>query len=154
MKKALAVLLSVLAIFSMFSVMAFAEDSTADPTPITVKFMDGDSLIKEIAVKEGDVLTAYAPENPTKPDTETTRYTFAGWQAYDETGAVIDDSLYQKSTLPAPYLAEGQTTATIIYKAVYSEKNIEGRQTFWNFIESIFARFNLLFEYFAEIFGF
>ncbi len=154
MKKALAVLLSVLAIFSMCSVMAFAEGSTADPTPITVKFMDGDFLIKEVSVKEGDILTAYAPENPTKPDTDTTRYTFAGWQAYDEAGAVIDETLYQKSTLPAPYLAEGQTTATIIYKAVFSEKDIKGNQTFWNFIESIFARLNLLFEYFAEVFGF
>ncbi len=152
MKKALAILLSVLVLFSMCSVMAFA--GTADPTPITIKFVDGDKVIKEIAVKNGEILTPYAPENPEKPDTETTRYTFAGWQAQDTTGEILDETLYQKSTLPSPYLAEDEAAKTIIYKAVYTEKDIEGNQTFWSFIASIFERFNLLFEYFAEIFGF
>ena len=29
----------------------------------------------------------------------------------------------------------------------------EGYQSFWNFIESIFERINMIFEYFAEIFN-
>ena len=154
MKKALAVLLSVLVAFSMFTIMTFAAGSTADPTPITIKFMLDDTNIREIAVKNGEILTPYAPENPSKDSTETTEYTFAGWQLCDETGKVIDETLYQKSTLPAPYLAEGETTKTIIYKAYFTEKNIEGNITFFAFIASIFAKFNLLFQYFAEVFGF
>lgn len=148
MKKALAVLLAVLAVFSMFSVMAFAADNPSTVAPITVQFYVDGKLTKEISVKSGEILTPYAPENPVKEDTETTRYTFVGWQTEG------DDSLYQKSTLPTPMLAEGETSKTVVYTAVFDEKNIEGRQTFWNFIESIFERFNLIFAYFAEIFGF
>lgn len=154
MKKALAVLLSVLVAFSMFTVMTFAAGSTAEPTPITIKFVVDDTVVREIAVKDGEILTPYAPENPAKASTDTTKYTFAGWQAQDESGKVLDETLYQKSTLPSPYLAEGEETKTIIYKAVYTEKNIEGNQTFFSFLASIFERFNLLFQYFAEVFGF
>ncbi len=154
MKKALAVLLSVLVAFSMFTVMTFAAGSTADPTPITVKFVVDDGVVREIAVKNGEILTPYAPENPAKDSTDTTKYTFQGWQAQDENGNVLDETLYQKSTLPAPYLAEGETEKTIVYKAVFTEKNIEGNQTLLSFFASIFERFNMLFRYFAEVFGF
>ncbi len=154
MKKALAVLLSVLVAFSMFTVMTFAAGSTAETTPITVMFVVDDSIVREIAVKNGEILTPFAPENPAKNSTDTTKYTFKGWQAQDENGNVLDEALYQKSTLPSPYLAEGETSKTIIYKAVFTEKNIEGNQTFLGFIASIFERLNLLFRYFAEVFGF
>lgn len=154
MKKALAVLLSVLVAFSMFTVMTFAADSTADPTPITIKFVVDDGVVREIAVKNGEILTPYAPENPAKNDTETTKYTFKGWQMQDKNGNVLDEKLYQKSTLPAPYLAEGETSKTIIYKAVFAEKNIEGNQTLLGLFASIIERINMLFRYFAEIFGF
>ena len=39
------------------------------------------------------------------------------------------------------------------YVAVYSEEDLSDRMTFWNFIESIFERINLIFEYFATVFG-
>ncbi|MBQ7296048.1 MAG: hypothetical protein IJW86_07630 [Clostridia bacterium] len=154
MKKALAVLLSVLVAFSMFTVMTFAAGSTAEPTPITIKFVVDDTIVREIAVKNGEILTPFAPENPSKPSTDTTKYTFEGWQAQDENGNVLDETLYQKSTLPSPYLAADEETKTIVYKAVFTEKNIEGNQTFFSFLASIFERFNLLFQYFAEVFGF
>ncbi len=154
MKKALAVLLSVLVAFSMFTVMTFAAGSTAEPTPITIKFIVDDNLVREIAVKNGEILTPYAPENPAKASTDTTKYTFKGWQVCDENGNVLEETLYQKSTFPAPYLAEGEETKTIIYKAVFTEKNIQGNITFFGLIASIFERLNLLFQYFAEVFGF
>lgn len=154
MKKALAVLLSVLVAFSMFTVMTFAAGSTADPTPITVKFVVDGGVVREIAVKNGEILTPYAPENPAKDNTETVKYTFQGWQAMDENGNILDENLYQKSTLPAPYLAEGEAEKTIVYEAVFAEKNIEGNQTLLSFFASIFERFNMLFRYFAEVFGF
>lgn len=154
MKKALSVLLCVLAIFSMFSFMTFAQDGTADSTPITVKFMDGESVIKTIQVKEGAILTPFCPMNPEKPSTETTKYTFRGWVAYNEDGTVADETIYNSETLPAPYLEEGEETKTIIYKAQYIEKDITGNITFWGLIQSIFERLNRLFEYFAEVFGF
>ncbi len=154
MKKTLAVLLAVIAIFSMCSVAAFAVDNPSTQAPIIVKFIVDGKLLKEVSVTSGEILTPYAPENPTKADTETTRYTFAGWQETDANGNALSDALFQKETLNTPYLAEDETSKTIIYTAVFNEKDIAGRQTFWNFIESIFERFNLIFAYFAEIFGF
>ena len=157
MKKALAVLLSVLVAFSMFTVMTFAADSTDASTPITVVFYVDDNIDREIKVKDGEILTPYAPENPTKASTETTKYTFAGWQLCQMREGkleVIDEALYQKSTLPAPRLAEGETTKTIYYKASFAEKEVSGGQTLLGFFASIFARFNKLFQYFAEVFGF
>lgn len=149
MKKALALLLSVLMIFSMVGVMAYAEDTTdpAEPTEeelVTVIFKDGDVILKTIKVKPGIIITAYAPENPEKPDTETTRYTFKGWQSS------VDGEIYYRSTLCTP---QDASVKEIVYTAVYSEKDISGRQTLWEFIGSIFTRINMIFEYFAKIFG-
>jgi len=144
MKKAFSVLLSVLVIFSMVGVMAFA----AEP-PITVNFVDYDGkVLKTINVLPGAQINEYVPANPERADTDTTDYTFAGWK--DENG-----NLLHKSTIPvAPQLAEGEATKTVTYTASYTEKDTTGYQTFWNFIESIFERINMLFQYFAEIFGF
>ena len=153
MKKTLAVLLAVLAVFSMFS-MAFAAENPSTAAPILVQFYVDGKLYHNASVKSGEILTPYAPKDPVKEDTDTTRYTFIGWQETDASGKPVDEELYYKSTLPSPVLAEGETSKTVIYTAVFSEKNIEGRQTFWNLIESIFERFNKIFEYFAEIFGF
>ncbi len=151
MKKALSVLLAVLVAFSMCSVFAFAAD---EQTPITVRFINDGKPIKEVSVQNGAILTSSTPDNPTKESTETTKYVFAGWQAQDEAGNVLDETLYQKSTIPSPYLAEGETTKTICYVAIYTEKDITGNQSLLAFIQSIFARLNMIFEYFAKIFGF
>lgn len=144
MKKALSVILSVLVIFSMVGVMAFAAEDPA----ITVQFKDWDGkIIKEVMVDPGTILTSYVPASPERADTDDTDYTFAGWKGED-------GKLYHTSTFPTPALAEGETTKTIVYTAEYTEKDTTGYQSFWNFIESIFERINMLFEYFAEIFNF
>lgn len=158
MKKALSVLLAVLVVFSMCSVFAFADDESAGnittTPPITVMFMSDGKVLMETKVQSGAILTPSTPDNPTKQKTETTEYIFAGWQQQDAEGNVIDETLYQKSTIPAAYLAEGETSKTVIYVAIYTEKDITGNQTFWQFFASIFERLNMIFEYFAKIFGF
>lgn len=153
MKKALSVLLAVLVVFSMCSVVAFAGNETTTP-PITVIFLNDGKVIKEAKVQSGETLTPFTPDNPTKDKTDTVEYVFAGWQQQDADGNIIDSTLYPKSTIPPVALAEGETEKTVIYVAVYTEKSIAGNQTFWQFFGSIFQRLNMIFEYFAKIFGF
>ncbi len=145
MKKALSVALALLVALSMFSVMAFAEAAEA---PITVIFKVDGVVVKEVNVASGTVLTPYVPDDPVRQDTDTERYTFKGWKA--EEG---DDNLYYRNTFPKATLAEGETSKTIIYNAEFAVEDISGRQSLWNFIESLFERLNLLFEYFATIFN-
>lgn len=142
MKKALSVLLSMLMIFSMVGVMAFAEGEETET--VLVEFINEGQVIASIEAVPGTILNKYAPEYPTKEDTETTRFTFKGWEC-SEDGKLY----YANSTLPVP--AEGQTKIT--FTAVYSEEDLSDRMTFWNFIESIFERINLIFEYFATVFS-
>lgn len=159
MKKALSVLLAVLVVFSMCSVFAFADDTdttgnTSTTPPITVLFINDGKVIKEVKVQSGAMITPSTPDNPTKQKTDTTEYVFKGWQQQDAEGNVIDENVYPKSTIPSAYLEEGETSKTVIYVAVYTEKNITGNQTFWQFFGSIFERLNMIFQYFAKIFGF
>ncbi len=146
MKKALALALALLMTFSMFGVMALAAQE-ADP-PITVKFMVDNEIYKVVKVNSGENLSPYLDSYPVKGDTDTTRYTFVGWQTEG------DDNRYYNSTLPEPVLGEGEVTKEIVYTAVFSEEDISGRQSFLSFLGSIFERLNLLFEYFATIFNF
>lgn len=144
MKKALSVLLSVLVIFSMVGVMAFAEGEATEGNLVTVVFKDGDNVLASIQVVPGTNLTQYAPEEPTKPATEETEYIFKGWDYVEcETDG---DRVYYSAGLPTV----GEEDMTFV--AVYSENDISGYQSFWNFVESLFERINRLFEYFAEIF--
>lgn len=137
MKKALAVLLSVLVIFSSFAVMAFAQEGDL----ITVNFVVDGNTIKTVQVRAGEILTPYAPENPVKEATETAEYTFKGW-------ADADGVLYQQSTLPTP---DG-SVAEITYTAEFSEEEIVENETLLSFIASIFERINMIIEYFVKIF--
>lgn len=143
MKKALSLALALLMTFSMFGVMAFAAEDTA---PIHVIFVVDGKTVKDIYVQDNTILTPYAPENPEKADTDTTRYTFKGWKS------ASDDNYYYQNTLPVATL-DGAETREIVYTAVFSEEDISGRQSLWNLIESIFERINLLFEYFATVFN-
>ncbi len=145
MKKALALILSLLVAFSMFTVATFAEgEATPAEDLVTVTFKDSDGkIIKTINVTPGTKMTPYVPENPVKADTETTRYTFAGWKSSVDT----DVDPYAKNTIP-------DARVNVVYTATYSEKDISQNQSLLNFIESIFARINLLFQYFAQIFRF
>ncbi len=137
MKKTLALILSLLVAFSMFTVATFAAEDL-----VTISFVDSDGrTIDTVQVKVDTILTPYAPENPVKESTETTKYTFIGWTSSD------DGEVYYKNTLPS-------ARVDVTYTATYSEENISENQTFWSFIASIFERINLIFEYFAEIFRF
>lgn len=146
MKKTLALILSLLVAFSMFTVATFAEDETTSTQEelVTIRFVDSDGRdIKTVQVRPGTTMTPYVPENPEKADTEDTRYTFVGWKSSVDTNV----NPYSKNTVP-------DARVDVTYTATYSEKDISENQTFWNFIQSIFARINLLFQYFAEIFRF
>ena len=139
MKKTLALVLALLVAFSMFSVATFAAEDL-----VTIRFLDSDSKELEVVhVAPGSNLLAYVPENPVKADTKTTRYTFAGWQSSH------DNEVYFANTIPDAI--EG---INVDYTATYKEDNISENQTLLNFIQSIFARINLIFQYFAEIFRF
>lgn len=145
MKKALSLILTLLIALSCLSVVAFAEDGTQPA--VTIYYVVDDVIVSTVYAQPGTVLTQHTPENPVKQDTETTRYTFKGWRSS------LDGQLYYKSTqLVVPELAEGESLE-ITMTAEFSEKDISGRQSFFQFIASIFERINLIFEYFATIFG-
>lgn len=141
MKKTLALILAVLVAFSMFSFATFAAEETTTDL-VTITFVDGDGkVISVYQVAPGTNMGAYVPANPVKADTEDTSYTFKGWVSS------VDNALLSPSTIP-----DADVDAT--YTAEYSEKKISENQTFWSFVQSIFARINLIFQYFAEIFRF
>lgn len=145
MKKTLAMLLAVLVALSMFAVAAFAAEGD-----ITVQFKNGDAIVGTVTLKPGaiDDITPNIPENPVKASDGEYEYTFKGWQLEgDDSG-----KLYFKNTIEAP--GADYAGQTITYVAVFSAEEITPTQTFWNFIESIFARINTIFQYFAEIFRF
>ena len=145
MKKTLALILAVLVAFSMFSFATIA----ADGDLVNIKFMNNGKVYHSIDVRPGEALTPYVPADPTRePDVDAngkvvTEYIFKGWAISEDS-----DVLYFKNTLPAA----GEEDVT--YMAIYSAKEVRESQTFWEFIESIFARINLIFEYFARIFDF
>lgn len=164
MKKALALILSLLVAFSMFAVVAAAEgeaDASAEKT-YTVKFVyqtpsedgeDGDtgtvSTVKTVKVAPDVLIPAsVVPELVTEfkgyaDDGKKYKYTFKGWRSS------ADDQLYYAGTIKFPADAPAEITMT----AEYSMEDISERQSFWNLIESIFERINLIFEYFARVFN-
>lgn len=143
MKKTLALILAVLVAFSMFAFATSAADL------VNVKFMNDGEIYYQVDVPKGQSVTPFAPENPTKGSlvdengNVVTEYIFKGWAKNEDE----NETFYQKNTLP-------NAAEDVIYYAVYSEKVIEENQTFWSFIQSIFARINLIFEYFSRIFDF
>jgi len=148
MKKALAVLLSVLVIFSMLGVVACATEDEPDTSAlVTVMFLDDeDKVIKVAYYAPGTVLGSdNFPDNLEKADTETERYIFKGWRCEN------DGEMYYKNK-PYTISVNAQAGDVVKFVAEFSVENIEARQTFWNFIESIFERINLIFQYFATIF--
>lgn len=147
MKKALSVLLSMLMIFSMVGVMAFAEGEE-DKFAHYVFVVDDEIFNEFDLVPESETQISTLIDNPAKADTETTRYIFKGWVLKDDE----TETLWYASTIPAPKAEDAGKT--FVYTAVFSEEDLTERQTFWNLIESIFERINKIFEYFAEIFGF
>ena len=153
MKKALSVVLAMLMVFSMVGVMAFAEGETDTSNLVTYKFLNDDGTVYSVfqvaAGVENFDMTECIPEEPTKADTETTRYIFKHWilvENPEDTEGVV----YYRGTIEAP--TADMAGQELLFKAVYSTEDISARQSFWNFIESLFERINLLFEYFALVF--
>lgn len=137
MKKTLALILAMLVAFSMFSVAVFAEDNL-----VTVTFVDHEGKVIEThKVKAGEALTPYVPENPVRENTDTTKYTFRGWKSS------IDGEEYLSNTL-------NPADVDVTYTAVYLEEEVVKGQNLLQFFTSIFARINLIFQYFATIFNF
>lgn len=149
MKKTLSIVLAMLMIFSTMGVMAFAQD---EAQKVTYIFKNGDNTVATVTVVDSisaQELIPNIPASPVKEDTETTRYTFKGWKLEgDDSGA-----LYYQTTIPVPADMPEGAASPYVFVAEFSEEDISGRQSFWNFIESIFERLNMIFAYFAEIFG-
>ncbi|MGN1444065.1 MAG: InlB B-repeat-containing protein [Acutalibacteraceae bacterium] len=141
MKKALSLLLSVLMIFSCMTVAVFAENETPDPAVYyTIKFVDWDgTVLQSEPVAAGEVVAA--PANPTRAsEDKNVEYVFKGWSADG------GNTIYHAGTIP---IATGDAT----YTAIYAENKKSDNLTFWQLVQSIFARINKIFEYFYEIFG-
>lgn len=153
MKKALALLLSVLMIFSAFGMtLAFAaDDEIGEAVKCTVKFLNADKTLVE-AVEVNYDEAPIAPENPTMENSvdkngKEYQYIFKGWCAYDEkTGTTDTSKYYQRTTFD-------KVQADAAFIAVYSKQEVTENITFWGLVQSIFARINMIFEYFAKIFG-
>lgn len=142
MKKTLALVLTLLVAFSMFSAVAVA---AAD---VEIKFVVDGEVIKTLEVAAGtkivpDLVPDVVEEYKAEKDGKTYKYTFKGWKSS------VDQNIYYESGIPTP---TGDDTP-IVYEAQYAEEDYSERQSFWNLIESIFERINLLFEYFATIFN-
>ena len=141
MKKVLSVFLAALMIFSVLGVV-FASAEEGDV--YTIIFYDEDGTL--IATRDVQYYgVVKAPENPSKAneinaDGKTVVYTFEGWT--DRESGIV----YHASTIPV-------ATKNTAYYAKYSASTEEEGQTLMAFIRSIFARINIIFEYFYRLFN-
>ena len=149
MKKALALVLSVLVVISMFSMAASAATVDINEANVIVNFVVSDVTVKTVgysSIKNAEAMDFpdenQAPKQYESPNGDK-KYTFVGWKSN------IDGEIYYAGTL-----RDHPEAAEIILVAEYSEEDMSLRQSFWELVESIFARINLIFEYFATIFNF
>ena len=157
MKKTLAIVLSLLVAFSMFSVAVSAADATEIQKEKTIKFVVRGQETRIVVINESNPFSAdLFPEIPGEQDfnevqsdgtVKTYRYKFIGW----ESG--IDKQIYYRGTFN-PNDDVHKNASVITLTARFAVEDISERQTLWQLIESIFARINLIFEYFATIFNF
>ena len=88
-----------------------------EPTTYVVKFMDGDTVVKEITVEEGQVIAeADLPADLTKEG-----FTFNGWfngeVAFDKTAAIVADVTYVASwTENTPEVPDEPTNYVVTFK--------------------------------------
>lgn len=140
MKKIIAVLLSVLVLFSAVGVAAFAEGESEKQDYYTITFVDYDGkVLGTRQVLYGGIVMA--PANPTRENTDEYEYVFKGWSA--DGGKTV----YHENTIP-------NAVADVTYTAIYSETAVKDYMTFWDLVGSIFTRINMIFEYFFKIFDF
>ena len=168
MKKVVSILLAALMLVSCFGMMAFAEGEAEAVEKVyasVIYLIPGNGEAEEVQigpkeVVKGEPISAAEMEawlfdmprefkydyNITEDGytrTETRTYTFKGFSKQGEEG---DTLYYFGSTGPI----EENTVFVAEYKITDTVDNV----TFWEFIQSIFARFNVIFRYFAEIFDF
>lgn len=149
MKKTLALLLAMLVAFSMFSMAASAAET------VKVSFVKDGIVIREVYLAAGEAVKPdYVPElsetfyteikDPETGEVSKTKHTFKGWKSS------VDGKLYYAGTMPVV----ASDVSEIVYTAEYMSEDYSERQSFWQLVESIFERINLLFRYFATIFNF
>ena len=165
MKKVVSILLAALMLVSCFGMMAFAEGE-AETVYATVIYLvpgSGEAVEEQAGpkvVNKGEPIPAAEMEawlldmprefkydyNVTEDGytrTETRTYTFKGFSKKgDDSGTLY----YFGST--------GDIDEDTVFIAEYKITDTIDNVTFWEFIRSIFARFNIIFEYFAAIFKF
>ena len=171
MKKVLSVFLAALMLFSCFSVMAFAEETEKKTVTITFKYLVPNEdatgteervveIEKEIENDLGAVLTSEqmdyyldamprefsysydADDFPTRKESRTYKFMRFASEAdpsYKITFAGSGSQVFEKD---------------IVFVAEYDIDDTGEYTTFWEFVQSIFARINVIFEYFSQIFGF
>ena len=61
-------------------------------------------------------------------------------------GVADESQVYYRQKLPTVY-------SDTDFIAVYTVEEKEKTMTFWNLVEMIFSKFNMIFEYFYKIFG-
>ncbi len=143
MKKALSVLLSLLVIFSMFGMVAAAEGEQTELVSITfyvdgheyyyIEALPGANIIERLQTGENKLVT------PVKDLGDGNVYTFKYW-----VNRANGDIRYTGNIPPA--------TEDTVYDAEFHVEEKVENQSFWAFVQSIFERINLLFEYFAKVF--
>ena len=165
MKKVVSVLLAMLMVFSCFGVMAFAEDGEqvkvrveylalneagkAETFSTKEKLVDKGAEIPSAEMQEWlyDMPREFSEDYEVTEDgytrTETKTYTFKGFvKEGDESGQIY----YFGST--------GAIKENTVFVAQYVIKDTIDTVTFWELVQSIFARINRIFEYFNAIFNF
>ena len=155
MKKALSVILAMLMLVSFMGVAMAAEDGKVRVAfYLSEEAMNKDEYYYAINVDPGmDFVHMLQSKEqplalPTKESTKTTRYTFNGWELYtkdSEGNWAATGVIKYTGTITA-------ATEDVCWVATFAEEDIKANQTFWSFVQSIFARINDIFEYFAEVF--
>ena len=136
MKKAIALVLSLLMLVSVFAVFAAAEDGEAPAaTTYTVTFIVNGETFNTQTIAEGE--TPEPPGDPQPYTVDGTVYEFSGW-----TSSVGDpDKLYYRNTLPA---ITSDVTFTAKYVITY-EPSENPTVTLFSFLQGIFQNLTKIF---------
>lgn len=175
MKKVLSVFLAALMLVSCFGMMAFAEDGgeIKETGLVTFKFLvpvtDAEGKVTEVKefvqtqqIENNSVITSgqmntwlsempkkieidysYTEDNYTRTETKSYTFLYFTIEGGDDGERFLFEGTGEKT------IADGT-----VFVAQYEMKDTKDNTTFWEFVQSIFARINLIFEYFSEIFGF
>ena len=146
MKKTLSLILAVLLLFSVGAMSVSAANL------VTVNFVVDDVIVYTIETLPEEIFVdrlqqgEQALKTPVKAPDETYEYTFKYWEC-KELGVTATTGNIPAVGDPA----EGHPSV-ITYEAVFAKEEIRQTQSFFKFLETIFARINMIFEYFAKVF--